>query len=158
MLGCSGRSSLRLVASHFSGITGSEQGHPGVDAIHRITGFNMADHWTPASDDFLTRIHADLVTEAVVEAKGKSEATTLTGLKKAERAAQAGKLLAGTGWLPKLLRGPGYGKKPAADAAKPGGKPKPAAKSKPKTTKKATKKAASKKPAKPAAKKKATKA
>ncbi|KAF1697961.1 hypothetical protein CSC62_07385 [Pseudoxanthomonas jiangsuensis] len=143
-----------LVAAHFSGISGSEQGHAGVDAIHRITGFDMADHWTPASDGFLARIHGDLVTEAVVEAKGKAEATTLTGLKKADRAAQAGKLLAGTGWLPKLLRGPGYGKKPAQTVAKAA--PKKA--TKPTATKKPAKKAAPKKAAKTPAKKAAKKA
>lgn len=134
-----------LVVAHFDGSTGRDGGHEGVAAIHRITGFNMADHWTPSTDDFVARIHADLAAEAVTEAKGKDEAATLKGLKKAERVAQAGKLLAGTGWLPKPLRGADYGKKAAADAAKAGKKKPPV---KPKATKKAAKKARAKKAAK----------
>lgn len=139
-----------LVVAHFDGITGSEKGHAGVDAIHRITGFDMAEHWTPAADEFLSRLHGELVAKAVVEARGKTEAATLNGLKKADRAAQAGKLLAGTGWLPEPLRGADYGKKADADAAK-AATPKKPAKSKP--AKKATKKAATKKAAKAPAKK-----
>ncbi len=143
-----------LVVAHFDGTTSSEKGHAGTDAIHRITGFDMASHWTPTTDDFIGRIHAALASEAVTEAKGKPEAATLSGLKKAERIAQAGKLLAGTGWLPKPLRGPDYGKKAAADAAKaskPKKAPKPAPKKK--AVKKVRKKVA-KAPAKKAAKKK----
>jgi ParB family chromosome partitioning protein len=141
-----------LVAAHFNGTTGSDKGHDGVAAIHRITGFSMADHWTPTSDDFLGRIHADLVAEAVTEARGKEAASQLAGLKKAERVATAAKLLAGTGWLPKPLRGADYGKKASADAARAS---KPAAK---KTKSKAAKKAAKKAPAKKAAAKKVAKA
>lgn len=110
----------------------------------------MADHWNPTCDGFLGRIHADLVAEAVTEAVGKDAAATLKGLKKDERVATAAKLLAGTGWLPKPLRGPGYAlktatpAKPAAakkPAKKSAAKPKPAAK--PKTKKPVAKKAKS---------------
>lgn len=141
-----------LVAAHFNGTTSHDKGHDGVAAIHRITGFSMADHWTPTADEFLGRIHADLVAEAVTEARGKEAAAQLTGLKKAERVATAAKLLAGTGWLPKPLRGADYGKKAAADAAK-ASKPTKAAKNKP--TKKTAQKSAPKKAAKSPAKKKA---
>ncbi|MCH6484282.1 ParB/RepB/Spo0J family partition protein [Pseudoxanthomonas sp. LH2527] len=100
-----------LVVAHFDGATGSDRGHEGVDAIHLITDFNMAQHWSPEVDNFAGRIHADLLAQGVTEAKGKDQAATLSGLKKDERAALGAKLLAGTGWLPKLLRGPSYGKK-----------------------------------------------
>jgi ParB family chromosome partitioning protein len=144
-----------LVANSFDGITAYRDGHETVADIHQIVGFDMADHWNPTVDDFLGRIHGDLVVQAVTEAKGKDAAATLTGLKKAERVATAGKLLAGTGWLPKLLRGADYGKKkataPVADAPAKAKKPtakKPAAK---KAAKKAVKKAAKKVVAKKAA-------
>lgn len=138
-----------LVAAHFCGTTPSERGHDGVAAIHRITGFDMAEHWNASADDFLGRIHGDLVIEAVIEARGKAKASTLTGLKKADRVAQAAKLLAGTGWLPEPLRGPTYGQKPAP-AAK-ASQPKKAAK--PPANKKApAKKAPARKPAKAPAK------
>lgn len=134
-----------LVVAHFNGTTGSETGHEGVAAIHAVTGYNMADRWNPTTDDFLGRIHADLVAEAVIEARGKEAAAQLRGLKKADRVATAAKLLAGTGWLPKPLRGPSYGKKAAADVAK-AEKPAKAAKPvKDKAPKKATKAAAKKK-------------
>ena len=142
-----------LVVAHFDGTTGGDRGHEGVEAIHQVTDFNMAAHWSPEVDNFAGRIHADLLVQAVTEAKGKEAAAQLTGLKKDERAALGAKLLAGTGWLPKLLRGPSYGKKleqtnPASDAvAKPKATKKPAAKKGP------TKKPVAKKPAKKAAKK-----
>lgn len=140
-----------LVAGAFYAATDREDGHEGVDELHALIGFDMADHWTPATDDFLGRIAGPLVVEAVTEAKGKEAAATLNGLKKAERTAAAAKLLAGTGWLPKPLRGPGYGA-----AAKPAGKPQ--AKAKPAKKAAAKKKAPGKKTAKkPASKKPAAK-
>ena len=141
-----------LVAANFDGITSLPQGHTTVTAVQQLTGFDMADHWNPTTDDFLSRIHADLVIEAVTEAKGKETAAMLTGLKKAERTATAAKLLAGTGWLPKPLRGADYGKKKttALVADAPGKAKKPAAK-------KATKKPAAKKAVKKSAKKVAAK-
>lgn len=146
-----------LVVAHFDGATGSDRGHDGVAAIHQVTDFNMADHWSPEVDNFAGRIHADLLTQAVTEAKGKEAAATLVGLKKDERAALGAKLLAGTGWLPQLLRGPSYGKKREQTHAQdePAAKPKKAAKRG--AAKKAlAKKAAAKKPAtKKAAKKSA---
>ena len=139
-----------LVVAHFDGTSGGERGHDGVDAIHQVTDFNMADHWSPEVDNFAGRIHADLLTQAVTEAKGKEAAATLVGLKKDERAALGAKLLAGTGWLPKLLRGPSYGKKREQTNAQdePAAKPKKVAKKAP-----AKKTPAKKSPAKKAAKK-----
>lgn len=137
-----------LVATHFEGITPSSGGHEGVAAIHRIIGFNMTDHWMPTTDNFLGRIHADLVAQAVREAKGKDAAAQLVGLKKDERIALGAKLLAGTGWLPQLLRGPDYGKVPTKAQAVPAAAKvvKPATKA----TRAKTKVAPAKKPAKKA--------
>jgi ParB family chromosome partitioning protein len=146
---------LRLFAiaagTRFDGLTERAEGNAVVAALHAATAVNMADHWHAGCDNFLARIPAALVLEAVTEAKGKDAAATLTGLKKDALVAAAAKLLAGTGWLPKPLRGPGYGlktTKPATEA-KPG---KPAKKAPAK--KQPAKKAASKKVAKkPGAKK-----
>lgn len=128
-----------LVSTQFDGITDSADGHRGIAQLHAIVGFDMADHWTPMCDGFLTRTPAALVSQAVTEAKGKDAAAALQGLKKDALVAEAGKQLAGTGWLPPPLRGSTYAlrgtlkpeapKKPAAKAsAKPGAKPKPSAK------------------------------
>jgi ParB family chromosome partitioning protein len=146
-----------LLANHFDGMTDNAGGHDGITALHAAIGFDLADHWTPTCDAFLARIPAALVLEAVTEAKGKEVAATLNGLKKDELVAQAAKLLAGTGWLPKPLRGPSYALKAAKPAASaPASKAKPAKAAKKTPAKKpAAKKAAKKKPAtKSAAKKK----
>lgn len=143
-------------ASRFSGLTERAEGHDGIAALHAAIGFDMADHWTPACDNFLARIPAALVVEAVTEAKGKDAAATLTGLKKDALVAEAAKLLAGTGWLPKPLRGPGYALKAAKPAAAAPAPKKPAAKASPaKPAKKAPPKKAARPVKKPAAKKKA---
>jgi ParB family transcriptional regulator, chromosome partitioning protein len=135
-----------LTSQTMDGITERDNGHAGIDALHAAIGFNMADHWTPACDNFLGRIPKPLVLQAVTEAKGKDQAQALANLKNAELTAEAGKQLGGTGWLPKPLRGPGYavGAKPAP-ASKAKAKKKPAAK-------KPAKKATTRKPAKKAAK------
>lgn len=129
-----------LLSQTVDGLTDRPNGHDGIAALHAAIGFDMADHWNPACDNFLGRIPKPLVLQAVTEAKGKDAAAALASLKKADLVAEAGKQLAGTGWLPKPLRGPSYGgaaKKPAAKAAKGKGKPKAAAKKAPKKAAKA---------------------
>jgi ParB family chromosome partitioning protein len=135
------------VANRFDGLTERPEGHAGVAALHAAIGFDMADHWNPTCDNYLGRIPAALILEAVTEAKGKDVAATLAGLKKDELVAQAGKLLAGTGWLPKPLRGPGYALKAAkaVTAAKTTPKAMPAKTAKKTTAKKLGPKKAAKK-------------
>lgn len=131
------------VAQQFGGTSESPGGHDGIAELHAILGFDMADHWNAGCDNFLGRIPAALVLQAVTEAKGATAAASLKGLKKDALVAEAAKHLAGTGWLPKPLRGPGYDLK--------GAKAAPAKKnaSKSRAAKKGTLK---KKPAKRAAK------
>lgn len=140
------------VGTRFDGMTERAEGHPGVTALHAAIGFDMAEHWNPTCDRFLARIPAGMVVDAVREAKGADVAATLKGLKKDELVAQAAKLLAGTGWLPPTLRGPGYGERKTAKPAE-GTAKKPAAKAA--AAKKSTAKPVGKKPA---AKPKAAKA
>lgn len=137
-----------LVSHSFNGITGSDKGHDGTAAIHGLTGFNMSDHWTPATDNFIGRISRELQDLALAEAHPERTAGSyLDGLKKDDRASIAAANLAGTGWLPKLLRGPGYGAtaptKAQESRAKPttqsSAKSKPAAKKAPRTAKSAQK-------------------
>jgi ParB family chromosome partitioning protein len=124
------------VGTRFDGLTERTDGNAVVAALHAATAVNMADHWHAGCDNFLARIPASLVFEAVTEAKGKDVAATLIGLKKDALVAAAAKLLAGTGWLPKPLRGPGYGQQRQREAARdaaPKGKPTTAAPTKAKT-------------------------
>lgn len=122
-----------LVALSFDGITDSPKGNSCVDAVHSAVGIDMAKHWTATCDGFLTRIPGALIIEAVAEACGKEQAAKVSAAKGKEgRAAEAAKLLNGTGWLPKPLRGHGYKTgtvKAAAAPAKKAGKKAPQKKS-----------------------------
>ena len=63
--------------------------------------------WTPTVDGFLGRVTKARILGAVREARGDRAAARIEYLKKGEMAEQAEALLAGTGWLPELLRTPG---------------------------------------------------
>lgn len=60
--------------------------------------------WTPTVDTYLGRVPKARILEAVREAKGDSAAQLIDHLKKADMAAEAERLLAGSGWLPEPLR------------------------------------------------------
>lgn len=112
-----------------------------IAALEQQAPVDMARWWSPNAESFTGQVPKALVLEAVTEACGKEAAAKIAGLKKDALASEAAKLLAGTGWLPKPLRGANYGKaKPAAASAK-----KAATKKKP--IKKPAKKAGPKKPA-----------
>lgn len=126
-----------VIGQHFGGHSERPEGHRGVGELHAAIAFDMADYWDPTCDNFLARIPAALVVQAVTEAKGKAAAAALSGLKKDALVAEAAKQLAGTGYLPKTLRGPTYAlrgeakatpaKKAAKAPAKKPAKKKPAA-------------------------------
>ncbi len=142
---------LALAAAYsVDAVHGKGSSKPVADALAADLKLDMATWWAPTAENYLGAVPKALVIEAVAEACGKEEAAALTTLKSAPAIAEAAKKLAGTGWLPKVLRGPGYavGAKPKAAAkAKPATKPKkPAKKAAPK------KSTAAKKAAKPAAK------
>lgn len=66
-----------------------------------------ATGWTPTVDTFLGRVTKARILLAVAEAKGQRAADCIAHLKKGEMAEQAQELIAGTGWIPELLRNPG---------------------------------------------------
>lgn len=111
---------------------------------------DMTAWWSPTAETFVGLVPKALLAEAVADVAGKTEGEAVLLLKKDGAMAEAAKKLAGTGWLPKPLRGAGYkvGKPAAAKAATPATA---TAKKAPATAKKAAKKAV-KKPAKKAAK------
>ena len=67
----------------------------------------VAAGWTPTVDGFLSRVTKARILDAVREARGERTAELRAHLKKGEMAEQAEALLAGSGWLPGLLRTPG---------------------------------------------------
>jgi ParB family chromosome partitioning protein len=68
---------------------------------------DMAKHFTPTADNYLARVSKPLIIEALVEAgkiDGNAEKGELGGMKKSELAALAEKRLAGSGWVPAVMR------------------------------------------------------
>jgi ParB family chromosome partitioning protein len=80
-------------------------------------GVDMATWWAPTADTYITLVPKALLAEAVADVDGKPAGEAILAMKKDAAIAAAAKALAGKGWLPKPLRGPGYGMKKAA--AKP---------------------------------------
>ena len=153
---------LALAAAYsVDAVHGKGSSRPVADALAADLKLDMAKWWTPSAENYLGAVPKALVIEAVAEACGKDEAAALVTLKSAPAVAEAAKKLAGTGWLPKVLRGPGYavGAKPKAPAPtkpKSAAKPRKAAK-KPAAKKTTTSKKAAKTPAKSTLKKGAKK-
>ena len=102
---------LALLAFMVAGTLNAVQSHgqptlPISDRIHRALGLEMAEYWQPTAENYLSRVPAEKIRQAVRDAVSITAADALTGLKKARLAAQAEKKLAGTGWLPTPLRMP----------------------------------------------------
>lgn len=78
------------------------------DTLAGVLDLDMAAAgWLPTVDNFLGRVTKARILEAVREAKGADAAQRIEHLKKPDMATHAQELLAGTGWLPELLRKPG---------------------------------------------------
>ena len=143
---------LALAAAYsVDAVHGKNSRAPAADALADALKLDMAAWWHPTADTYLGAVPKALAMEAVAEACGKDAAATLAPLKSAAVVAEAAKKLAGTGWLPKILRGPGYalakpGTASGAAPKKPHATKKPATKPAAAGRKSATKKPAAKKP------------
>lgn len=70
-------------------------------------GLDMADHFTPTACNYLGRVSKDLILEALTEAEkvgGDEDRGALLAMKKAALAKEAESRLAGTGWVPAVIR------------------------------------------------------
>ena len=65
---------------------------------------DMTAHWTPTARTYLGRVTKAHILAAVREGVSDEAAGRIAGLKKPDMAQAAEQLLAGTGWLPSLLR------------------------------------------------------
>ncbi|MFQ6163491.1 ParB/RepB/Spo0J family partition protein [Sinorhizobium meliloti] len=65
---------------------------------------DMRQHWTPTVRSYLGRVTKAHILAAVREAVGNEAAERIAGMKKLQMAEAAEQLLAGTDWLPPLLR------------------------------------------------------
>jgi ParB family transcriptional regulator, chromosome partitioning protein len=74
------------------------------DRLAAAVALDMAQRWQPTVAGHLGRVSKPLICEAVTEAKGKAAADNIAALKKGDMADRAAELLAGTRWLPAMLR------------------------------------------------------
>jgi len=83
------------------------------DRLARAVELDMvAAGWVPTVDTYLGRVTKARILDAVREAKGEDSAQLIDHLKKPDMAREAERLLAGSGWLPDILRAPEPGPEP----------------------------------------------
>jgi ParB family transcriptional regulator, chromosome partitioning protein len=92
-----------LDAVHLPG-EGRHGKHSHADQLAASLALNMIAYWEPTEESYFGRVTKAQIAEAVREAKGQAEAERMNGMKKADMAARAERLLKGTGWLPAPLR------------------------------------------------------
>jgi ParB family chromosome partitioning protein len=74
------------------------------EALATHVGLDMTAYWTPTARSYFGRVTKARIGEAVTEAVSEESAERLAGLKKPEMALAAEQAVAGSGWLPLLLR------------------------------------------------------
>lgn len=91
------------------------------DTVAATLQFDMVSAgWTPTAENYFSRVTKARIVEAVSEGKGARDAYLMAHLPKGEMVTEAERLLANSGWLPELLRDPGYSvaaSAPQAEAA-----------------------------------------
>lgn len=78
--------------------------HAHADTLAVAVGLDMTAYWTATPRSYLGRVTKARIGEAVKEAAGEEAAAKIADLKKGPMAEAAEGLIAGTGWLPPLLR------------------------------------------------------
>lgn len=86
------------------------------EKLATATMLDMTAHWTPTGMTYLGRVTKAHILAAVREAVSDEAAERIAGLKKPDMAQAAEQLLAGTGWLPTVLRTAQPAAEPEADA------------------------------------------
>jgi len=76
------------------------------DRLAEAVSLDMAAHWRPTARTYLGRVTKPHILAAVREAVSDEAADRMADMKKQDMAEAAEQLLAGTGWLPALLRTP----------------------------------------------------
>jgi ParB family chromosome partitioning protein len=89
------------------------------DRLAEALELDMAAYWTATAASYLGRVTKAQIGSAVREAVSGQAAERIAGLKKPDMAVEAEALLAGTGWLPAVLRR--SGPEGACSAAEPEG-------------------------------------
>ncbi len=74
------------------------------EVLAQAVGLDMTRYWAATADAYLGRVTKGRIVEAVAEAVSDEAAARLSDLKKPQMVEAAATLMAGTGWLPGLLR------------------------------------------------------
>jgi ParB family chromosome partitioning protein len=74
------------------------------DRLAEHLALDMRDFWRATVENYLGKVTKSQILAAVREAKGEATAQMIDHLKKADMAAEAERLLGGSGWLPEVLR------------------------------------------------------
>ena len=74
------------------------------DRLATALALDVAKDWTPTVDSYLGRITKAHIVEAVTEGVSEDAARRIADMKKPDMAQAAEQLLAGTGWVPAILR------------------------------------------------------
>jgi ParB family chromosome partitioning protein len=80
--------------------------HETADRLATALAVDMTAHWTPTARTYLGRVTKAHILAAVREAVSDEAADRVASMKKQPMAEAAEQLLAGTGWLPSLMRTP----------------------------------------------------
>lgn len=84
--------------------TSKRRAHETADRLATAVALDMTAHWSPTVSAFLGRVTKAHILAAVREALSDEAAERIADLKKQVMAGAAEQLLAGTGWLPPVLR------------------------------------------------------
>jgi ParB family chromosome partitioning protein len=111
-----GHDSRQALFAHCAGLTVNAVASPYdrrpcalADAGRLATAIGLdmaAAGWTPTAEAYLGRVTKARILEAVREARGDAAAVPLAAMKKPDMEVAAAELLAGSGWLPDVLRTP----------------------------------------------------
>jgi len=90
------------------------------DRLATALALDVTKDWTPTVDSYLGRVTKTHIVEAVAEGVSEDAARRIADMKKPDMAQAAEQLLAGTGWLPAVLRTPkAEAEQPATVEAEP---------------------------------------
>jgi ParB family chromosome partitioning protein len=74
------------------------------DQLAQAVNLDMADWWTPTGESYLSRVKKEQILEAKGEGTSETNFEDLRKMKKAELVAAAERRLAGSRWLPEILK------------------------------------------------------
>ena len=76
------------------------------DTLATVLALDMSQYWLPTARSYFGRVAKDHIIAAVNDAVGTEAAGRIAAMKKAPMAEAAEQLVAGTGWLPRIIAGP----------------------------------------------------